>query len=319
MSLHSSPFLAMLLHGLHSPCMRPAIAIPFLPVIATALVWLGLIAPATAVDIAAPYVPTAPSVVQRMLELAKVGPDDFVIDLGSGDGRIVITAAARYGARGFGVEIDRKLIAEANASARAAGVSDRVHFHERDLFATDLSPATVVTIYLLTRSVTKLQPRLFDLRPGTRIVSHAGSMAEWKPDHLEILDVPDRVRPDAPRRTYLYLWTVPAKIAGRWRWSLPVSGRTFDYELTVTQRFQEFTGSLRLGTQEISPIAGKLAGDRVLLGFTAEIDGVPLRHQFDGRVSGAAISGTATVTGDHRQHAGSWNAARADPAQPPAN
>jgi SAM-dependent methyltransferase len=245
-----------------------------------------------------------------MLELARVGPDDFVIDLGSGDGRIVITAAAKYGARGFGVEIDRELIAQANANARAAGVSDRVQFYERDLFATDLSRATVVTIYLLARSVIKLQSRLFDLRPGTRIVSHAGSMGEWKADHFELIDVPDRVRPDAPRRTYLYLWTVPAKIAGRWRWSLPVPDRTHDYELAVAQRFQEFTGTLRLDTQVVTVSGGKLAGDRIAFEFTPAIGGAPLRHRFDGRVSGNTMSGTATVTGDARQRSYPWVATR---------
>jgi hypothetical protein len=286
-----------------------------LAIIAT-LAWLGVASHAPAVEIAAPYVPTAPSVVERMLEIAKVGPDDFVIDLGSGDGRIVIAAATQYGARGFGVEIDRKLVAQANASARAAGVGNRVQFYDRDLFATDLSSATVVTIYLLTRSVIKLRPKLFALKPGTRIVSHAGSMGEWKPDHFEMLDVNDRVRPDAPRRTYLYLWTVPAKVSGSWRWSLPVSGRTYVYDLAVTQSFQQFSGTLRVGMHETPVSAGKLDGDRIMLDFTAEIDGAPVRHQLDGRVSGRTISGTAVRAGDKIRDAVEWNAMRADSAAP---
>ncbi len=286
-----------------------------LTIIAT-LAWLGVTGHAPAAEIAAPYVPTAPSVVDRMLEIAKVGADDFVIDLGSGDGRIVIAAASKYGARGFGVEIDRKLIALANANARAAGVSDRVQFHYRDLFATDLTPATVVTIYLLTRSVMKLQAKLFALKPGTRIVSHAGSIGEWKPDHFEMLDVNDKVRPDAPRRTYLYLWTVPAKVSGNWRWSLPVSGRTVVYDLALTQSFQVFSGTLRVGTQETPVSAGKLAGDRISLQFMMEIDGTQVRQQLDGRVSGGTISGTAFLAGDKIRDAVEWNATRADSALP---
>jgi SAM-dependent methyltransferase len=277
------------------------------------LVCLALTSHVRAVEIAAPYVPTAQSVVERMLQIAKVGPDDFVIDLGSGDGRIVITAAQKYGARGFGVDIDPELVAQANANARKAGVSDRVQFHERDLFATDLSSATVVTIYLLTRSVIKLQAKLFDLQPGTRIVSHAGSMGEWKADHFEMLDVRDRVRPDAPGRTYLYVWIVPAKVAGRWRWSLPVAGRSYDYELNINQKFQAFSGTLKVGGRQIPLTPGKLTGDRITLNVTAELNGAAVRHQFDGRISGRTITGTASLDSNGVRSATNWNAARADP------
>ena len=263
-------------------------------------------------EIAAPYVPTAPSVVDRMLELARVGPDDFVIDLGSGDGRIVIAAAQKHGARGFGVEIDDKLIALANANARAAGVSDRVRFHNRDLFATDLSQASVVTIYLLTRSVIKLQPKLFALKPGTRIVSHAGSMGEWKPDRFEMLDVRDRVRPDAPGRTYLYLWTVPAKVEGHWRWSLPVASRTYGYNVEITQKFQNFTGMLKVNGRDIPFSAGTLAGERIAFSVTADIEGTALTHQFDGRVAGHTIVGTTLLTGGARRTEVEWKAIRTD-------
>ena len=265
-----------------------------------------------AVEIAAPYVPTAPSVVERMLQIAKVGPEDFVIDLGSGDGRIVITAAQKYGARGFGVEIDDKLITLANANARAAGVGDRVQFHKRDLFATDLSQATVVTIYLLTRSVVKLQSRLLELKPGTRIVSHAGSMGEWKPDHFEMIDVRDKVRPDAPGRTYLYLWTVPARVEGRWRWSLAVAGRIYDYDLAINQKFQNFAGTLNAGGREIAVNAGKLAGERITFSVSAEFEGGPFTHHFDGRVAGRTIVGTTLLTGRATRTELEWKATRVD-------
>ena len=298
-------------------------------VLYAAILATGLLAVAgsvRAVEIAAPYVPTAPSVVDRMLEIARVGPGDYVIDLGSGDGRIVITAAKNYGASGFGVEIDPQLVARANANARAAGVSDRARFYKRDLFATDLSKATVVTIYLLTRSTMKLQSRLFDLKPGTRIVSHAGSMGEWRSDRFEMLDVKDKVRRDAPKMTYIYLWIVPAKVAGRWRWSMPVGARTHDYELTVSQQFQNFSGALRLSGRETKVESGKLGGDRITFGFTAEVDGKPLQHRFIGRVAGDSIAGTATITDERIQGEIEWKASRiateppaaAAPAQVPA-
>ena len=148
-----------------------------------------------------PYVPTPQSVVDAMLKLADVGKDDVIYDLGSGDGRIPVTAAQRYGARGIGIEIDPELVQEANQNAKTAGVSDRVQFRQQDLFQTDMSEATVVTLYLLTENNLKLRPKLLqELKPGTRIVSHNYGMGDWKPDRVEQVD----------GRT-IYLWTVPEK------------------------------------------------------------------------------------------------------------
>ena len=147
------------------------------------------------------YVPTPPDVVDAMLKLAKIGKDDVVYDLGCGDGRIVIAAAKQYGARGVGIDIDPQRIKEAEANAQAAGVSDRVSFRLGDLFEADLSPATAVTLYLLTSLNLKLRPKLLsELKPGTPVVSHQFDMGDWKPD--ETLEL-------AGRR--VYLWTVPAK------------------------------------------------------------------------------------------------------------
>nr|WP_242038368.1 methyltransferase domain-containing protein [Chroococcidiopsis sp. [FACHB-1243]] len=149
-----------------------------------------------------PYVPTPQPVVDAMLKLANVGKNDVIYDLGSGDGRIPITAAQRYGARGIGIEIDPQLVQEANRNAKTAGVSDRVQFSQQDLFQTDMSEATVVTLYLLTENNLKLRPKLLqELKPGTRIVSHNYGMGEWKPERVEQID----------GRT-IYLWTVPEKI-----------------------------------------------------------------------------------------------------------
>ena len=266
----------------------------------SSLVCLGLslvvaCAAARGAEIAAPYVPTAPSVVERMLEVAKVGPQDFVIDLGSGDGRINITAAQKRGARGFGIEIDRELIAKATANARAAGVSDRVSFIEADLFTADLSQATVVTIYLLKRATMKLRDRLFELKPGTRIVSHAASMGEWRADHFEMLDVKDKVRPDAPSKTYIHYWVVPAKVGGTWRWSVNTPEGAQECELRLVQQFQALSGSLRVGDKEYAIEEGKLEGARILLRTAETRGGTGERYQLFGQVADASITGTLSI------------------------
>ena len=147
-----------------------------------------------------PYVPTHPAVVDAMLKVAKVTKDDLVYDLGSGDGRIVITAAQQYGARGVGIDINPQRVAEAKENAVKAGVTDRVQFFQQDLFQTDISRATVVTLYLLPRINVKLRPKLLkELKPGTRIVSHAFDMGKWKPE--QTLEVKGRK---------IYFWTIPA-------------------------------------------------------------------------------------------------------------
>jgi ubiquinone/menaquinone biosynthesis C-methylase UbiE len=148
-----------------------------------------------------PFVPTPEKVVDRMLEIAKVGPNDVVYDLGSGDGRIVIAAAKKHGARGVGIDIDPERIKEARANARSAGVSDRVEFREADLFKTDLSEATVVTLYLLSSVNLQLRPKLLsELKPGTRIVSHAFDMGDWKP-----------LKTEKVGSSSVYYWVVPER------------------------------------------------------------------------------------------------------------
>jgi SAM-dependent methyltransferase len=149
------------------------------------------------------YVPTPEEVVEEMLRLANVGKNDVIYDLGCGDGRIVITAAKKYGARGIGIDIDPERIKESNENARQAGVADRVKFLQQDLFQTDFSEATVVTLYLLPALNLKLRPKLLELKPGTRIVSHAFDMGDWKPE--KVVNVPG----DEHERT-VYFWVVPA-------------------------------------------------------------------------------------------------------------
>ncbi len=172
-----------------------------------------------------PYVPTPQPVVDKMLELAKVSKDSVVYDLGSGDGRIVITAAKKYGARGVGVDIDPERIAESRENARRAGVEDKVKFIEGNLFNIDLRPATVVTLYLLPEVNLKLRPKLLkELRPGTPVVSHSFDMGDWEPE--QTVTVQDST---------IYLWHVPARVSGRWeKWQrsfliLPQSTRRYTH------------------------------------------------------------------------------------------
>ena len=165
---------------------------------------------AAAQDLDVPFVVTPDHVTRAMLELAAVKPGDFVIDLGSGDGRIVIVAANHYGARGLGVEIVPDLVEKSRDNARRAGVADRVEFRVQDLFETDLSAATVVTMYLLPDVNLKLRPRLQALKPGTRIVSHDWDLGDWKPDRVVTIDVPDKPY-GLEKVSRLYLWTIPPR------------------------------------------------------------------------------------------------------------
>src|ERR1043166_720269 len=161
------------------------------------------------------YVPTPQVVVDRMLEMAKVGPGDYIIDLGSGDGRIVITAAKRYGARGFGVDLADVLLERRNSVAKAEGVADRAQFFKQNLFETDLSKATVITSYLLPEMNEKLRPKILKLKPGTRVVAHDYHMGEWYPDETDTLRVPEKIV-GSPGKSFLYMWLVPAPTAGQW-------------------------------------------------------------------------------------------------------
>ena len=161
---------------------------------------------------AGPYVPTPDSVVEAMLTLARVGPKDFLIDLGSGDGRIVITAAKKFGARGFGVDIDETLVRASNLAAAREGVGDRVTFRRQDLFQTAIGEATVVTIYLLPDTVNMLRGKLLrELRPGTRVVSHDYPIDGWTPAQTLSMDVEDKINATGVPTTWLYLYVLPAK------------------------------------------------------------------------------------------------------------
>ncbi len=194
--------------------------------------------PATAMD-EVPFITTPDNVTLAMLQIAKVGTQDYVIDLGSGDGRIVITAARRFGANGLGIEIVPDLVAKSRANARAAGVEQKARFREQDLFQADLRPATVLTMYLLPEVNLQLRPRILTLTPGTRIVSHDWDMGDWKPDKTIVVAAPDKTI-GLEKSSKVHLWIVPARVEGTWCGTGKMKGAT----MRLQQQFQAFGGEV---------------------------------------------------------------------------
>jgi len=247
-----------------------------------------------------PFVPTPQVTVDEMLRVANVGPKDFLLDLGSGDGRIVITAASKFGARGLGVELDGHLVVQSEESARAAGVEDRVKFLQQDLFQTDLNQATVISMYLLPSVTRRLQPLLLELKPGTRIVSHDFDLGDWKPDYRTTI------------RKNVFLWIVPARVAGVWRGRAALSPVERLVEIEMKQRYQEVDMHLRLNGVPVQTWEVKLEGER--LSFAA-VDNSDRENEatlyFEGRVSGNAIEGSLTRGVGATRVTAPWRAARA--------
>ena len=270
---------------------------------------LAAIAPAQA---QVPFVPTPLDVVDRMLVMAKVAKTDYVIDLGSGDGRMVRAAAQKHGARGFGVDLDRELVARSIDLARRDGVSDRVSFLAQDLFKTDISEATVLTMYLLPTVNMQLRPRLLtDLRPGTRVVSHDFDLGDWPADETVKMYSKEKYGGTGGNST-IFLWIVPASAAGRWQWRQQVSGATIDYELALRQQFQKVEGSVTSLGREAPIEAAELRGDAFRFATTITIKGRPVRHVFEGRIAGDTIEGAVSLTGARLQGAHQWSAARVE-------
>ncbi len=227
-----------------------------------------------------PYVPTPPVVVEEMLRLANVKAGDFVIDLGSGDGRVVIAAVTKFGARGVGVDLDPERIAESLHNASLAGISDRVAFHRQDLFKFDISQATVVTMYLLPSVNLRLRPRLLkELKPGTRIVSHDFTMEDWQPDEKSTV------------RKNVFLWIVPAEVGGRWRTTVALPAGERSYEIEIRQKFQEIDGLARYDKRIAGLWNAKLQGDRVNFVIVDDNGTVETNLYFEGRVDGDTIEG----------------------------
>ena len=234
--------------------MRRAAAI-LLAAAAPALAWAQAPRPLEEV----PFVVSPDNVTLAMLKLANVTADDYVIDLGSGDGRIVIVAAKRFGARGLGVEIVPDLVEKSRAAARAAGVESRARFREQDLFKTDLAPASVVTMYLLPDVNLALRPKLLQLRPGTRVVSHDWDMGDWQPDRTVRVEVPDKPV-GLEKASRVHLWIVPARLEGTWCGTGKAKGAT----LSLAQEFQRVRGELVRGD-------GRMGFDGRIDGFAARV------------------------------------------------
>jgi SAM-dependent methyltransferase len=220
-----------------------------------------------------PYVPTPQPVVDRMLEMAAVTKDDVVYDLGCGDGRMVVTAAKKYGASGVGVDIDPQRIKESNENAKSAGVTDKVKFSIKDLFTMEFGDANVLTMYLLPDVNMKLRPKILnDMKPGSRIVSHSFDMDDWKPDAEDEVD-----------GSQIYFWIVPAQVEGTHEAKLKADGGGQEQQakLTLKQSFQEVTGTANIGGKDVEIKDGKLKGSE--LSFTA--DGRKYTTKLEGKKS----------------------------------
>lgn len=246
-----------------------------------------------------PFVPTPHVVIEEMLRLAKVTPQDFVMDLGSGDGRVLITAAQKFGARGIGVDLDGELVAESIESAKLAGVSDRVQFLQQDLFKTDLGQATVITMYLLPGVMARLQPLLLELKPGTRLVSHDFRLGDWKPDLTTQI------------RKNTFLWIVPAKVAGRWEVKMALPGGEHAVTLDLRQQYQEVDGQGRFSDRPSQIWEPRLSGDRLSFVMVDDRDrDNEAALYFEGRVRGDVIEGQLRRGTGKAQTVHSWRAQR---------
>lgn len=254
-----------------------------------------------------PFVPTSMEVVRTLLELGSVGPDDFLIDLGSGDGRIVITAAKERGASGFGVDLNKDLVELSKKNAVAVGVEKKVDFFVRDIFETDISRASIVTMYLLNGVNIRLRPKLLsDLKPGSRIISHDFHMGEWRPDNMAHLDIPKSYRDD----TFLYLWIVPAKAAGLWQWKLPLSSEDHTFDLELNQSYQNINGVVKNSKQDLQIFDATLKGDSIQFSLFVEVNNRMIRNDYKGRVQGNTIIGTVEVKGVFDKPQLKWQATR---------
>ena len=252
--------------------------------------WLSILAfiaaPALAQERYSPFVPTEESDVSRMLMLARVGPGDVVMDLGSGDGRIVLEAARMQPqARGRGIEMDAKLVAESTARAKAAGVGDRVEILHQNAFDADLKEATVITMWLWPEVMLMLRPKILaEARPGTRVITRMWDLGTWPPDEK----VNDGIA--------LFKWIVPAKVAGAWDWELGIAGKPARYSAILDQRYQTAEGFVRSGSRRAQLNDVKVVGEDISFSLMLTLEGTKLiRHQFRGKVKGDVIEGTASV------------------------
>ena len=224
------------------------------------------------------WVPTPDEIVERMLRMAQTTANDYVMDLGAGDGRIAIAAAKKFGARSTGIEYNPDMVRLAQRNAEKEGVAGKAKFMQADIFATDFSQASVLTMYLLPNLNLKLRPTILTMKPGTRVVSHSFNMEDWKPDETSSLDGRNA-----------YLWIVPANVGGAWR----VTFNNQSYDVNFDQHYQKIEGTIRLGTLSAGLREAQLNGAGIHFAF---VDNSGMRHQFTGRVTGARMEGS--VRGD---------------------
>ena len=226
------------------------------------------------------WVPTPDGVVERMLQMAQVTPQDYVVDLGSGDGKIIIMAAQRYKVRGQGIEYNPDMVELSRCLAREAGVADMTRFDRGDIFQSDFSNASVVTMYLLPELNLRLRPLLFkNMKPGTRIVSHQFTMGDWHPDETSTVD--------GKRAFY---WVIPANAGGSWRLSWRGEKGEVSGELSIDQTFQKIEGKYRVGPLEATLREPRLRGERISFEL---LDDQGVLRTFTGRIQGDRIAGTA--------------------------
>jgi SAM-dependent methyltransferase len=254
-----------------------------------------------------PYVQTPMEIVERMLRMAEVGRDDYVIDLGSGDGRIVIEAAKR-GARGLGVDLDPSLVKHAGENAQRAGVGERASFEVRDIFETDLSKASVVAFYLLPDFNAKLMPKLLALKPGTRIVSHDGGIADWPPDERLEMRTPEKpVGVGGVSR--VELWIVPADAKGAWTSEIPAHGGKWNFR--IKQHYQMLDVEVGAQGRDLLVRNTRLRGEEIKLIVTGIVNGRAWHHYFVGRLEADRIAGEVTVSDGNNRRSFPWTATRA--------
>jgi SAM-dependent methyltransferase len=253
-----------------------------------------------------PYVQTPMEIVERMLRMAEVKKGDYVIDLGSGDGRIIIEAAKR-GARGLGVDLDPNLVKHATENARRAGVGDLTRFEVRDIFETDLSGASVVAFYLLPEFNAKLMPKLLQLKPGTRIVSHDGGIGDWAPDERLEMRAPEKpVGVGGVSR--VELWIVPADARGAWTSELPAHGGTWNFRIKQTYQVLDIDAAAQ--GKDLLVRNSRLRGEEIKIIVTGIVNGRAWHHYFVGMLRDERITGEVTVSDGNNKRSFPWTASR---------
>ena len=252
-----------------------------------------------------PYVPTPQPVVDEMLKLADVRKEDYVIDLGSGDGRIVLTAARRYQARGMGVDIDGELVERSNAAAQSDGLENLVQFQQRDVLQTGIGEASVLTLYLLPNMMASLRSKILaELKPGSRVVSHDFEFGEWQPDRKITVDAPDKYGSGHHWTSNVMLWVVPARVEGAWRIALAGSADK-PYTITLKQKFQHLEGEAMQGGKRIELKSAQLDGNKIRFVLQPPAPRAAPR-EFHGVVDGDQIRGEVTMA----QVTAHWTAKR---------